>query len=305
MAKLLISLLLSAVTSLALAVEPVTFILPNSPGSATDTLGRTVARLMEEKYNQPTVAENHPGADQVIGLNRFLNLQKPGLIFGGTTMHVFAPVLNPKAADTSDIEVLGVLGQGPNVWFVNPKLKITTAQELVNAIKNNRKLNIGSDYLSNRVNAFSMVEYYKSSNINVVPYKTGSQVIIDVVSGNLDIGVLPATPALIGQAESGQVIIVANTSDHPLKVGNDTIPSIVPHTKAPQWVTALFVSTNKNIPLPAGFEANLAAVLNSEEFKKATDKIGFYNGTSNKAAAQKLVARYQEQLKKLNPDLLK
>src|SRR5262245_25538026 len=47
--------------------RPVRLIIPQSPGGASDTVGRIVAQKLAERVGQPIVADNRPGATGNIG----------------------------------------------------------------------------------------------------------------------------------------------------------------------------------------------------------------------------------------------
>lgn len=300
MRKFLTSIFILAASTLAMANEPITFILPNSVGSATDVMAREVARQLQQNHKQQVIVLNVPGIDQVPGLKKFQSLKTPALIFGGTTMLVFAPILHPHNVDISDIEVLGMLGTGPSIWVVNPKSKIKTAQDLVQAIRSNQTLNIGSDYISNRINPLAIVNHYASTNIIVVPYKAATQTLIDVMSGLLDVGVIPLNPSLLSAITNKQVRAIANTSHQDIQLEGLSIPTLTHFTESPQWAGAVFVSKNQKIPLPQGIEEKLSAILESEEFHQVVRNFKFYPGTGNKNKAQKIVTQYREQLQQID-----
>src|SRR5205085_9535220 len=47
--------------------RPIRLIIPQSPGGASDTVGRTVAQKLSERLGQQVVADNRPGATGNIG----------------------------------------------------------------------------------------------------------------------------------------------------------------------------------------------------------------------------------------------
>ena len=47
--------------------RPVRFIVPQSPGGATDLVGRMVAAMLSERLGQPFVVDNRPGAATIVG----------------------------------------------------------------------------------------------------------------------------------------------------------------------------------------------------------------------------------------------
>ncbi|PPS25108.1 Bug family tripartite tricarboxylate transporter substrate binding protein [Pseudomonas amygdali] len=47
--------------------RPVSLVVPFPPGGGADVLGRVIAQKLSEKWNQPVVVENRPGAGGLLG----------------------------------------------------------------------------------------------------------------------------------------------------------------------------------------------------------------------------------------------
>src|SRR5512132_1229982 len=56
-----------ATQALAWPTKPVTIVVPFPPGGSTDTLARAIAPKLQEKFGQPFVIDNKPGATGTIG----------------------------------------------------------------------------------------------------------------------------------------------------------------------------------------------------------------------------------------------
>ena len=47
--------------------RPIRFVIPQSPGGASDTVGRVVAQKLSDSLGQPFVIDNRPGATGNVG----------------------------------------------------------------------------------------------------------------------------------------------------------------------------------------------------------------------------------------------
>src|SRR5205085_5830013 len=68
--------------------RPIRLIIPQSPGGASDTVGRAVAQKLSERLGQPVVSDNRPGATGNVGAEIVKNAAPDGY-----TMLLTAPNL--------------------------------------------------------------------------------------------------------------------------------------------------------------------------------------------------------------------
>jgi tripartite-type tricarboxylate transporter receptor subunit TctC len=58
--------------------RPIRFVIPQSPGGASDTVGRVVAQKLSESLGQPFVIDNRPGATGNVGAELVKNAPADG-----------------------------------------------------------------------------------------------------------------------------------------------------------------------------------------------------------------------------------
>ena len=102
---LLSAMLLSAISSIAYAtdrgqawpVRPVRLIIPVGAGSAPDAVGRLVAEGLRERWGQPVIVENRPGADASVGTGAFASANDDhALLYGFASALTVNPLIQEK-----------------------------------------------------------------------------------------------------------------------------------------------------------------------------------------------------------------
>src|SRR4051812_43582812 len=138
-AFLVIALLVSfGVAAETWPAHPVKMIIPFPPGGSNDIVGRMVAAQLGERLGQQVIVDNRGGAGGTIGTGIAAKSPPDGYtILLVSVAYAFNPALykelpyDPAGAFTP----VGMLGTGPVVLTVNPKLPYQTAQDLVQAAK--------------------------------------------------------------------------------------------------------------------------------------------------------------------------
>jgi len=172
--------------------RPVTFVVPFTPGAATDILTRMLGAKLEERLGKPFVVENRPGAGTVIGSNSVAKSAPDGytlLMATSTpmainvTLHKNLP-FNP----ATDFVPLGLVAQSPFVLIVNPSLPARTVPELIALAKERQgRMTFGSAGPGSPHHLFA--ELFKSMTgiqASHVAYRGSVPALNDVVGGHID-----------------------------------------------------------------------------------------------------------------------
>jgi tripartite-type tricarboxylate transporter receptor subunit TctC len=121
----------------AYPTKPVRIVMPFPPGPA-DTLGRLYAARLGERWKQPVVVENRPGATGTIGTDVVAKAPADGytLLFTVDLPIVMAPVLFKAPYDAQrDLAPIAGVGDGMNLLAVHPSAGVGSLAELVAAAK--------------------------------------------------------------------------------------------------------------------------------------------------------------------------
>lgn len=119
--------------------RPIELVVAYAPGGATDIIGRFLAARMQEKFGQPVVVENRPGATGQVG-SQYVARAKPDgytLQIAVQTTHAVAPTFygnigyDPVKDFTPVIRAVGA----PLVLITNSKLGVNSLEGLIKYIK--------------------------------------------------------------------------------------------------------------------------------------------------------------------------
>jgi tripartite-type tricarboxylate transporter receptor subunit TctC len=285
------------VASIALAQKDLPFIVHVGPGSASDVIARTIGKELEKTINPTVVMQNAPGAEGLVALSRLANQHHPALFSSGSSLHVFSHVVNN--TDVSSLKLLGTVATGATLWYTHPNSKIKNAKDLVDAFKQNQSIRIGSDTLSGRINSITLKDHYRATEIIDVPYKTSSQVAIDVAAGNIEVGLNVLNPGIQALIDSGKLIPLAVTTPTSTKINGIDVPSLTRYTPAPQFVAAWILSTNHSHPVSREIQLALDNAIKSPEVAKVVTSLGLVHDVKNAKETEKFIKNYVDSVKKL------
>ena len=184
------------VSGAALAQEypskPIRWIIPYSPGGATDITARTLAPHMSQTLGQQVVAENRAGGAAIPGFDIVAKAAPDGYtmllanIAFGANSSLFKKLPFDVQKDFTPVSKVAVV---PMVVAVHPSLPVKTLQELIDlARKNPGKLNYGSagNGSANQLTTEVFRSYTKVNMVHV-PFKGGGPAVVALVGGQIDL----------------------------------------------------------------------------------------------------------------------
>lgn len=128
--------------------RPVQIVVPYGTGGPADLLARLMASCLSERFRQPVVVLNRPGANGDIGANFVRNARPDGhtlLIHSSVTAIVLATQANPAYDVRRDLLPIMKLAFGVQGVYVNAALPIRSVPDLIaHARANPGRLNYGT-----------------------------------------------------------------------------------------------------------------------------------------------------------------
>jgi len=255
----------------AYPAKPLKLVVPFSPGGASDLTARTLAQKMGESMGQPIVVENKPGANGVVGIDSVAKsppdgytilLTDRGSLTVNPSLHVKLPY-DP----INDLSCIGIATLGPYVLVANPKLNVSTVQELVALSKsrpgtiNYSSFGIGSMAQLN-LEAFNQK---MGTDMLHVPYKGASPAAQAAVTGEVGV-TIAAVPAVQGFIKDGRLRALAVGADKRFAV----LPDVPTMTEAGAS-NDILLPTYFALLAPANTPAPIVAKLNAELRKALAD----------------------------------
>jgi tripartite-type tricarboxylate transporter receptor subunit TctC len=196
--------------------RPIRIIAPSTPGGAADMFARLLCEQFSETLHERCFVENRAGAGGLIGTAATAQAAPDGytLTTSSTAYHVIAPVVNPNPGfdPLKDFTHIAYVGGPPNVFVVNPALGVRSLAELVALGRRGQAI----DYVSPGSGTLGqlLAEFFaQKAGIKLQPIMTkgASQGMMDLVSGNVNLGTMTWTSAL-GQIRSGKVVPIVISS---------------------------------------------------------------------------------------------
>ncbi|MBI4633640.1 MAG: tripartite tricarboxylate transporter substrate binding protein [Deltaproteobacteria bacterium] len=239
--------------------KAIQLVVPWTPGGSNDVLARLIGQKLLEKWKQPVVVENRPGAAGNIGATLVAKAAPDGYTLLVAAQNILA--INPTLYSNSpfdtfkDFTPIATMGAVPVLLTVNPSVPAHSVKELVAIAKSKSEgLTYGSSGIGSPQHLTAEL-FMKMAGVKMVhvAYKGAAQTIPDLISGQIQVLCCP-------------------------------INSILPHVKSGK-VRALAVAGVKRVPslpdLPTVTEAGVKNVL-SDIWISIVGPKGMAPGTVNK-----------------------
>lgn len=173
--------------------KPVRWIIPGAAGGAADSIARIVATSVSERWGQPIVIDNRPGATGLLANDATAKAAPDGYTLGQATLSTFvvANVVAKKLPykPAQDFTPVAMLCTSPNLLSVTPSLPVNSVAELIAYAKANpNKLFYGSSGIGSALHV--VTELFRSAagvDITHAPYKSNPQAEMDLAAGQIQL----------------------------------------------------------------------------------------------------------------------
>ena len=255
--------------------RPVRIVVANPPGGTADLIGRLLAKILAEMWQQSVIVDNRGGGSGAIGTDLVakatpngytLIVSAPGPIT--TNAILFGKLPYDPLRDLAPIMLIGVT---PSLLMVGPTVPSKSIAELVALAKARPgKLNYASSGLGNPSHLQGAM-FGKAAAIEIVhvPYKGGGPALIDMLAGHVEI-FFNAVPAMLPFVQSNRLRALGVTSAQRLAV-LPNVPTMAesgyPQIGSTAWYGVLAPAKIPK-PLLAKIHADLVKALAAPELRE-------------------------------------
>lgn len=176
-------------------------IIPQSPGSSSDILGRYVADGLSKKWGQPVVVENMPGASTMIGTGAATQADADGytLLFHSSSLSSNTATSENLAFDPrNDLQPVAVVATGDMLILTGNRIALPTLEDVAKAAREGTVFQAETGGTGGLTASLFMRE----AGIEMTPvnYKSPPEALVDIAGGRVDFFVTSTTTYLSSPA---------------------------------------------------------------------------------------------------------
>ena len=274
----------------------VTLVIPFAPGGASDIMGRAVGQKLSERWKQPVIVDNRPGASTTTGTAYAATQPADGytLLLAPLPFVIMPNVYkNLKYNALEDFRAASVIAYYPLVVTVNASSPIKDLKGLFDHIRANpgaAYASVGPGSSPHLLSAYMSKE--EKLNTVHVPYRSGGQVMSDLISGRVLFYAAPSTEVL-PQIKAGTLRAISVLSETRMK----QLPDV--STSVEQGFKKYVGSSWSSIVVPAKtpqavidkVNADIAAVIKDPSFRDTLEEQGAQFMSVNAKEAQDFLVK--------------
>jgi tripartite-type tricarboxylate transporter receptor subunit TctC len=281
----------------------VKWIVPFAPGGANDLMARAAAEGVSKRIGQPVIIENKPGAGAAIGAE-FVAKSKPDgytWLIGAAGVVTNSMIRKDMPYSDSDLVPVGMIAVAPSVIVVHPSVPAKNMKEFVAWARSQGGVNWATAGTASTPHFVAeMLKEAGVDNINIIPYKSGSEGVTAVISNNVH-ATSEASIVVLPQVKAGKLRAIATTYDTRITSYpqlQTTKEAGYPGVSIGHWA-GLFAPKGTPQPLLERMNAELLAVVKSKEFQDKLIPQGIEPAPFTLPAYRAFIAQERDRLGKV------
>jgi tripartite-type tricarboxylate transporter receptor subunit TctC len=287
--KILAAVFLSLFVSLVHAKESYIFVIPNTPGSVSDLVARSMANIYNKKTGNTLVIQNVGGGQQIPATVKFATLNTPAIAMTTTGILVFNPVIQKSLPYSLDIfDHVGGISYAPIVWVVRADSPYKNMQDLVNNLPTSKKPLVAYANLVEVINfhVIANKNNWNKNQVEPVKYKGVPEAVQGLLAGDLEVAVVSYTKVIGSQIQAGKLRAIGTTLPKTYTADGIDIASVKQQIGVDQYTGGVFIALNKYFKPEeaAKLKKDIYEIMADPEFIQDVIKFGgipFENNNSN------------------------
>jgi len=231
--------------------RPVRIVVGFPPGGGADITARLIGQWLSERFGQPFIIENRPGAGSNIATEAVVRAPADGytLLLVGAFNAVNATLYDKLNFNfIRDVAPVATLYYVPNVMAVHPSFPAKTILEFIAYSKSNPgKVNMGSGTTGASMHmSGELFKIMAGIDMVPVPYRGAGPALTDLLAGQVQVS-FPTMPASIEHIRTGKLRALAVTTAKRSDAlpGIPTVGEFLPGYESSAWYG---VAAPKNTP---------------------------------------------------------
>jgi tripartite-type tricarboxylate transporter receptor subunit TctC len=189
------------------------FVVPFGPGGANDLVARAVAEGVSKQLGQTVIVENKPGAGSVLGADLVAKSAPDGYTFlapaGGVVTNSLIKQKMPY--QPQDLVPVALMAVSPSVIVVAADSPVKDLKGLIALSKQGAGINFSTAGTGSTPHFVAeMLRIKTRANIQIVPYKSGSEGVVAVIGKQVD-ATSEASVVVLPQINGGRLRPLAST----------------------------------------------------------------------------------------------
>lgn len=226
--------------------KPVRFVVPFPAGSGTDVMARVLADKLSQKWRQPVVVDDRPGASGVIGMQATLAAPPDGYTFAfaqGSAISVAPSTIKSATYDYKrDFIPVGMVATSPFLISVAGDSPYKTLDDLVRAARAKpQSIEIADNGRATLPHlAAALLGVNSGAEFLNVHYQGGAQAMQATIAGETKAQIEPLM-TIFGMVQGGRMRVLASMSDR-VEPGLENYPLVTktyPGTTGQGWFAIL------------------------------------------------------------------
>lgn len=181
--------------------RPIRIVVPYLAGGGVDTAARIIGQPLGELVGQSVVIDNRPGAATNIGSDMVAKAKPDGytLLLANASQVANVSLYSKMPYELQrDLASVILIGSAPLVMLVHPSLPVKTVKDVIALAKSKPdELNYASAGIGSPTHiAPELFKWMADVRIAHIPYKGGSQAVVDLIAGRITLYFAASSTAL-------------------------------------------------------------------------------------------------------------